>query len=343
MLDLEALLAPIAENPPAGPDLEYDAEWQALERLAQGKPEQQFGDTIIPAEEPDWNDVSNRATALLGRSKDVRSASLLALGNTRLKQFPGLCQSLQLMHQLLERYWDSVHPMLDVSDGDDPTMRLNALSGLADPNGLLRMARTVRLSIARGHELTMREVEMAAGKIPAREGETAPSQDQIERRISAMIAEDPSFAPLVAETFAAAKGLSQLLDDRVGSDRSLDFKPLIGALYTLNQTVGKLATPAAGAGAVDSETGAALDGGGGGGAGGGAISTSGAVRSRQDVVILLDKISEFLQRTEPTNPVPLILARAKRLMEMNFIELLQEIAPDGLMQAKNVAGIRDEQ
>ena len=117
MLDLEALLAPIEENPPAGPDLEYDAEWQALERLAQGKPEQQFGDTIIPAEEPDWSEVTKRATTLLGRSKDIRSASLLALGNARLGQFPGLIESLQLMLQMLERFWDSVHPMLDTSDG----------------------------------------------------------------------------------------------------------------------------------------------------------------------------------------------------------------------------------
>jgi type VI secretion system protein ImpA len=341
MLDLEALLAPIAENPPAGPDLEYDAEWQALERLAQGKPEQQFGDTIIPAEEPEWNDVANRATALLSRSKDVRSVSLLALAQTRLQQFPGLLQGLQLLHQLLERYWDTLHPLLDASDGDDPTMRLNAMSALADPQGLLRVARSARLSTSRAHALTLRDVETAAGKIPVREGDTPPSQAQVDQQIGAIVSEDPAFAPLVAETLATAKAVAQFLDDRVGSDRSLDFKPLIGALYVLNQAVSKAA---AAAGAVSGDAGTAGDGAEAGAAGGGpAISTSGAVRSRQDVVVLLDKISEFLQRTEPTNPVPLILARAKRLMEMNFIELLQEIAPDGVMQAKNVAGIRDEQ
>lgn len=343
MLDLEALLAPVAENPPAGPDLEYDAEWQALERLAQGKPEQQFGDTIIPAEEPDWNDVAKRATALLGRSKDVRSATLLALAQTRIEQFPGLSQGLQLLQQLLERYWDSVHPMLDASDGDDPTMRLNAMSALSDPQGLLRAARSVRLASARGQELTMREVEVAAGKIPLREGETGPTPDQVDKQIGAMVAADPGFAPLVSGTLASAKSLAQLLDERVGSDRSPDFKPLVGALYVLNQAVSKAAAAQApingDAGAEDAAAGVE---GAGGSASGAAISTSGAVRSRQDVVILLDKISEFLQRTEPTNPVPLILARAKRLMEMNFIELLQEIAPDGLVQAKNVTGIRDE-
>ena len=36
----------IAEAP-AGPDLSYDPEFLALEQAAQGKAEQQFGDTII--------------------------------------------------------------------------------------------------------------------------------------------------------------------------------------------------------------------------------------------------------------------------------------------------------
>lgn len=343
MLDLESLLAPIEENAPAGPDLEYDAEWQALERSAQGKPEQQFGDTIIPAEEPDWAEVSSRAIALLGRSKDVRSATLLAIAQTRLQQFPGLSQGLRLVHQLLERYWEAVHPMLDASDNDDPTMRLNAMSALADPQGLLRVARAVRLSTSRAHELTLRQVEIAAGKATAREGEAVLTPSQVEQQIRAMVSEDPAFAPMVADTFTAAKALASLLDERVGSERSLDFKPLVGALYLLNQYVSKAAESLGGApdpGAEGFADGSA--GGGGGGSDGPGINTGGTLRSRQDVVVLLDKISEFLQRTEPTNPVPLILARAKRLMEMNFLELLQEIAPDGLVQAKNVTGIRDE-
>ena len=64
MLDLESLLQPIDESAPSGPDLEYDADFQELERLSQGKAEQQFGDTIIPAEEPEWRDVAKRAEAL---------------------------------------------------------------------------------------------------------------------------------------------------------------------------------------------------------------------------------------------------------------------------------------
>ncbi|TDU31186.1 type VI secretion system protein ImpA [Panacagrimonas perspica] len=343
MLDIEALLAPIDDASPAGPDLEYDAEWQALERAAQGKPEQQFGDTIIPAEEPDWLDVGNRAEGLLGRSKDVRSASLLAQAQVRLHQFPGLLSGLQLVHQLVERYWDTVHPMLDASDGNDPTMRLNAMSALADPGGLQRLARGAQLFASRAlGDLTLRQVEVAAGKAAARSDEAVPSQSQVDQQIAAAISADPGFVETVTSTLAAAKGLSSFLDEQVGSDRSLDFKPLIGSLFTLSQVVTRVAASMSGGDGGDGD-GSGFGGDEGGGGGGTGINTTGAIRSRQDAIMLMDKISDFLARTEPSNPAPLLIQRAKRLMEMSFIDILKELAPDGLNQARNVTGVRDEE
>jgi type VI secretion system protein ImpA len=53
-MTLETLLEPVSPTQPCGENLEYDAEFQALEQASQGKAEQQFGDTIIPAEPADW-------------------------------------------------------------------------------------------------------------------------------------------------------------------------------------------------------------------------------------------------------------------------------------------------
>lgn len=50
-------------------------------QASQGKAEQQFGDTIIPAEPADWNTVEKLATSLLGRTKDLRV--MLALTHAR--------------------------------------------------------------------------------------------------------------------------------------------------------------------------------------------------------------------------------------------------------------------
>lgn len=341
MLDLEALLAPISDEAPSGPDLEYDPEWQELERLAQGKPEQQFGDTIIAAEEPNWRDLAPRAQALLARSKDVRSAVVLARALTNLEQFVGLAQGLQLIHQLMERFWNSVHPQLDASDNDDPTMRLNALSALADPQGLLRASRDARIFQSRAHgELTVRQVELAAGKLQARGDETVPAMASIEQQLGAVIREDADLPARVAAALASARALARLLDDKVGADRSPDLKPLLGTLVVVDQVVGRVAATILG----DAADGSRSDGDASASSGGGgpAVNAGGTIRSRADVGVLLDRITEYLQRTEPTNPAQLLVARAKRIMDMDFIQLMNELAPDGLSQARIVTGVPEE-
>lgn len=343
MLDLEALLTPISDAEPSGPDLEYDSEFQELERISQVKPEQQFGDTIIPAEEPEWRDVAKRSETLLGRSKDVRAVCLLARAQARLNQFSGLSDGLKLMHQMMDRYWDSVHPQLDAEDNNDPTMRLNALAALAAPDGLLRDAREARLFQSRQHgELSLRQIEVAAAKASPRGDETPLTVPQVEQQLTAVLLEDPALASRVVDALQAARDLAKLLDDKVGSDRSPDLKPLIDTLGTAEQIVSRVAASLQGGDGTSGEAGDAAEG--GAAAGGAAINAaSGTIRSRADVMLLLDRICEYLERTEPTNPASLMLRRSKRMMQMNFLELINEMAPDGLSQVQVVVGPQQEE
>jgi type VI secretion system protein ImpA len=68
----------------------------------------------------------------------------------------------------------------------------------------------------------------------------------------------------------------------------------------------------------------------------------GAIRSRQDAMRALDAVAEFFRQTEPASPVPLFLERAKRLVGKNFLEVLADVAPDALPQARAAGGVRDE-
>ena len=54
---------------------------------------------------------------------------------------------------------------------------------------------------------------------------------------------------------------------------------------------------------------------------------SGPIRSRDDAVRAIDAICEYFERTEPTNPAPLMLQRAKRMISQSFLELLNDWAP----------------
>jgi type VI secretion system protein ImpA len=66
----------------------------------------------------------------------------------------------------------------------------------------------------------------------------------------------------------------------------------------------------------------------------------GAINSRQQVVEILALLCQYLEKNEPTNPVQILLRRAQRMMQMDFLELLRDMAPDGLDQAEKVVGAR---
>lgn len=127
-MDLDILLAPLSLNFPAGPDLEYDPDFIALEQASLGKPERQTGQVIVAAEEPDWPDIQRRAKLLLSRSKDLRTAIVFVRAAIRGDGMEGLASGLKLLQALLDNYWETIHPALDPEDGDDPGMRLNVLA-----------------------------------------------------------------------------------------------------------------------------------------------------------------------------------------------------------------------
>ena len=57
---------------------------------------------------------------------------------------------------------------------------------------------------------------------------------------------------------------------------------------------------------------------------------------------MLDRACEYFHRYEPSSPVPLLLERAKRLMSKDFVEILRDLAPDGIAQFEVVSGINRE-
>ena len=54
---------------------------------------------------------------------------------------------------------------------------------------------------------------------------------------------------------------------------------------------------------------------------------------------MIERICAYYTRVEPSSPVPLLLRRAKRLVTMDFLEIVRDLADQGLPQVGNVAGI----
>jgi type VI secretion system protein ImpA len=332
MVNVEALLTETKETRPCGPNLEHDLSFFELEEAARAKPEQRFGDAIKPAEEPSWPKVIELSQTLLARTKDLRIAVHLTRGLTHTEGISGLNGGLALIHGLLERYWDQVHPLLDAEQGGDPTERINALAPLSDPETLLRDLRDADLVKSREHgQLQVRDVEVALGRLaPPRAAAAQPpkAQGEIHGQIAAAFASDRTVPTALHEARTRAHSIQTLVAERVGADRGIDLKPLAQCLECLIEACDAALgtqTPQVVAPAAPRR------------AQGGAAAPA-VVRTREDAVRMLDRVCSYLERYEPSNPAPLFIRRAQRLMTKNFLEIVKDLMPDSLSSLEKLAG-----
>lgn len=327
---ITAWLQPLtADEGPCGPDLEYDNDFLALEQAAAGKPETQF-QAAVP---PDWREVRQQSESLMERSRDLRVAIHWVRACTRLEGFVAVPDGLRLLHGLLEQFWEGLHPQPDPDDGD-PYARMNALGLLPQNDGLLGDVRLAALFSQRGvGELRVRAIEVALGLATARDGEATYSRDQIDQMLSGAVAQDASLASQPRQALDALKALASLVNERAGAEAAPDFKPLQSLLFQLVEVM-----PAGSDGAADDAEGDAPAA---GGAAPAARSKglSGTVASRDDALRAIDMVCEFLERTEPTSPAPMLLRRARRMINRNFLQLMKELAPDALPEVARVMGI----
>ncbi|WLI89450.1 type VI secretion system protein TssA [Massilia sp. R2A-15] len=340
-IDVEALLREVEADAPCGPNLEYDPAFLELEQEAQGKPEVQYGATVMARVPPDWKVVRRLAAGLLERSRDLRVIAPMLRAATALEGVAGLASCMQLLARLLEERWDSVHPQLDPDDGMDPLLRINSLAALVDAGTVLREVKEAPLLMLPGlGPFSLRELEIANGEVEPPEGQQKLSMASVEAAIRDVEPERLAAAGKAMRiALDSAIEIEALLVRRVGSSQALNLEPLTRMLRRGRDFL-DAANPAA-APAADAQDGAAPAAASAPGAPARAAAISGDIGSRDDVLRMLDKICNYYQQHEPSSPVPLLLARAKRLVPKNFFEILEDLAPDGMAQLTAVSGQRE--
>lgn len=330
VLDIGNLLAPVDGDAPAGPNLEYDPAFAALDKAAAGRPEQVIGGTVTPAEPPEWNTVFNGAMALLARTKDLRVAVLLTRALLYRHGVGAFGEGLALLRGLVEQFWPSVHPQLDPEDNNDPTMRITALAPLAT-SGLLMALRTSALLDSRGlGQLTFADMFPSAG---------APDSARVSGVFESV--ELPALEALTAALAAGAddlRAIDAVFEAQTGN-RGPDFAALLDYFNKAHHAVAQRLAQRAPAPAAAGVAPAGAEG---------AVAAppvprglTGDILNREDVVKALDKICEYYERHEPASPVPALAQRCKKLVTMSFFEILNELAPDGVKQAQLATGKSD--
>jgi len=340
-MDSETLLQLISSEHPCGADVAYDPKFLELETLIAGKPETQFS----AAEEPDWNGVREACLELFARSKHLRVATLLCVTLVKTEGAPGLLAGLSLVKGLLDKYWADLFPKLDPEEQNDPLERVNIISSLSTPLGTygdpLRFLQRVReMPLANSPQMgRFGMADLAGDKAPGGvEGQTSSAslaQVTAALRDTAPAELGATYAA-IAESIALVRGMDEFLTQTIGADRSPDMVPLLGVLAEIEKSLAPYVPGQADAAAVvaaGGEAGVVV-----GGAEGG--SNSGAIESRRDVLRALDRICEYYSRCESSSPVPLLLQRARRLVDMDFMQIVTELAPDALGQIGVVTGYR---
>jgi type VI secretion system protein ImpA len=332
--EIEALLSPVSPDDSCGADLEYgDPAFTAFDQATQGRPEQQIGSTIIPAEEPDWKALARQAVALLGRTKDLRVAVHLTKALLHTDGLKGFADGMTILRRFVETYWEGLHPRLDPADANDPTMRINILASLTAPEVLSAVRATPLITSRTVGQFSCRDLETAA---PA-DGANGAGVSMATIEAAGM---DCDLALLQERTGAALtagaelKQLESLLSQLIGGGVA----PAFGGLAALLQKISGFMQATMARRVPQDGSGQEVGGAVGPEATLASGSPSGEIRTRADVVRALERISAYYAKHEPSSPIPLLVERCKRLVTMGFLDIIRELAPDGVRQIETLSG-----
>ena len=331
----DSWLADVAQDAPCGPDLQYDQDFLALEAAARGKPEQQYGTTIIPAEEPDWPGLAKSASALLDRAHDLRVLAYYARAATHTEGLRGLADALGVVREWLTKYWEPLHPTLVIDGEPEPEIRMFALSALADGDGLLRDLRAADLLRNPAIQVTIRDAEKILDpKLGT--SDAGVGLAQLRAALGDAIAKDNALLPEPAAIVATVTAIRTELLQHLEPSELPDLAGLAELMKPIAATVEEIRTEVTGV-AADGAPAAAADG------APAAAHAVGDIRSREDALRALDRVCDFLGRSEPTNPAPLLIRRAQRLMTMPFMDIIRELAPDSTSRVETITGVAEGQ
>jgi type VI secretion system protein ImpA len=339
-----ALCEPVSVDAPCGIDLED------TQLLASFDAFRIFGSDTPLGADIDWPGIREQALAALGQSRDFRLLAYFAAATLRIEGTGAFCELLTVADRWLAERWDEVFPRVE----DDALLRKNALNCFADRMAIVApLRRSPVISHRRLGAITLRDIELATGQLDATETDRnalAPAQ------IDAALADSPAeeLATLLGHVTGAADSLAHIvasMQQHAGAQSAPDFDPLCKPLERIRKIVSQNLSARGAANSGTQVSGTSGEYAGRAARGNGldeldnntvSVQPDGRdiINSRQDAIRAIDAAVLFFRRHEPSSPVPLLLERAKRLVSKSFMEVLEDVAPEGLPQARLIVGNR---
>jgi type VI secretion system protein ImpA len=142
-----------------------------------------------------------------------------------------------------------------------------------------------------------------------------------------------ALAGAVTEGLSALDGIESNLTDRTGLGNAIDLTKLRDVLKEIRYVLGEQLSRRGMTGVDGAKDEAGTDE---------TVTTSvgavGRISNRQDVMRTLDTVCDYYARSEPSSPVPLLLQRAKRLVCMDFLAIIADMAPESVERVRSITG-----
>ena len=376
MIDLALWLDPLDGENPSGEDLRNDPRFHELERLTEpqvkvvhddrNKPTSQ---TVLPV---DWPTVLDKAEELRSHGRDLRLLVIVTRALANEQGLAGLAQGLTLIAQTFDAHWETMHPALrpNAPPRDAALRRVNALLDLQNSqDGLLANLRQMTFFAPRGiGPITGRDLEQSAlddrvmlqeaasGLNNAEKAALSSAHEQLLNRVRAGCAAQTDQAnadmiALVADARASAAALDAVetaLNARLegGGTAVPELKRFLERVLTalergstVRSSANGVAKPTSTQTAAETPVRNGHDTEPVANTGGQSGMLPERISSREDVVKCLDLVVAFYDRTEPSSPIPHLARRVRRMVHMDFVELMEDLAPSGLKEFRLLAGV----
>lgn len=346
MYSAQELLEPISDNQPAGGDLSFSPE---LDAIAQARkfddPSLDQGEWVTELKEADWPFVVDRCAHLLKTaSKDLRLGVWLTEAGARVHQLRGLGEGYLLLAGLCDQYWErGLYPQAEDGDNDQ---RIGNLSWI-----LSRTPALVReIGLTENGDYSTIDFEEARKRAASGDESLqnrAPRLADMEtakRNNSAQFAS--SFRADAQFCIEALERLERVADARLGNDSPgfasardavkamLHVIPapqqaagvgMTGNAGTVGQNDGSGGTPS-GYGASGENAEGAADG--YGTLSGAAPGRPGVIGNRAQAVAQLRAVAEFFRRSEPHSPASYFADKAAAAAEQDLHTWLRSVVKD---------------
>jgi type VI secretion system protein ImpA len=351
----ELISSEVSTDGVCGVNLEDDSSFQNFFFESEGTPERFDGQTTTPAEPPEWRSGTNSALTYLEKTRDLTLISILAQSVLNTEGIIKFEECLSGIAHLASNQWNDFYPPLDEDDGD-PMERISALGHLTDKSFILNTFKTIPIinSKVLGN-ISLQVIDRAIDP-STKKNDSDLDLIQIKGGFKDSDSDEVlAFYNATDQCINHLNLINQSFIENSSNEYNVNFDAATEILSHLAATIKKYGSinvdlveasvePANDTSTIKSEdspianqnqsseqqmNGQTFD------------SSNMKLSSRHDVEQCFDLICNYYEEFEPSSPIPILIKRSQKLVNLDFLEIVKDIFPDALDQVHKLGGITE--